>query len=258
MTWKKRIYQSLIFTLFLVVSGNSFGQRNVADSAIGTPWVGIQYSGTFTGGDLADRYGYLNHVGFFAGYKTAKNWVLGVDANFIFGGDVRVNGLFDDLRDSKGNITDVNGDIAIVRALARGMNVNATVGKIFPVLSPNDNSGIYVNLGVGYMVHRIRVETQEHVVPSLELEYRKGYDRLTSGANIHQFVGYSFMANGGVLNFYAGFYANQGLTYNRRTVNFDQPDTPVSKDLRLELQYGFRAGWLIPIYKRQPKEFYYN
>lgn len=66
------------------------------------------------------------------------------------------------------------------------------------------------------------------------------------------------MANEGVLNFYAGFYAQEGFTYNRRTINFDTPDIPVSTDMRLDIQYGFKLGWLIPIYPRQPKEFYYN
>jgi hypothetical protein len=60
------------------------------------------------------------------------------------------------------------------------------------------------------------------------------------------------------LNFYGGFYLQEGLTRNVRTINFDRPDTPVSKELRLDIQYGVKAGWFIPFYKRQPKEFYYN
>ena len=62
----------------------SFGQRNVKDSAIATPWIGVHYGGNFTAGDLADRYGYLNHIGIIAGYKTATNWYFGMESNFIF------------------------------------------------------------------------------------------------------------------------------------------------------------------------------
>ena len=256
----KTLSKSILLLSFFLLAGNTQAQRNVADSTIGAVWLGVQYGGNFSAGDLADRFGYLNHIGITAGYKTDRNWVFGVDGNFIFGSDssLRVGDVFHDLRDSKGNITDVNGDIAIVRSLPRGMHANLTVGKIFPVWGPNPNSGIYVNAGVGWLIHRVRIETQDHVVPLLELDYRKGYDRLTSGLNTSQFVGYSFMANGGAVNFYAGLYAQQGFTYNRRAIFFDQPEVPVSEDQRLDIQYGFRVGWLIPIYKRIPNDFYFN
>lgn len=247
-----------LFASFLLVSPLTHAQRNVEDSTISCTWLTVNYASGFTGGDLADRYGFLSHVGFFSGYKTKKNWVFGLDAAFMFGNQVRLTGVFDHLVDSHGNITDQNGDTAIVRALPRGFYANAVVGKVLPVLSPNPNSGIYVNFGVGYLLHKLRVETQDHVVPQLELEYRKGYDRLTTGINTSQFIGYSLMANESPINFFAGFYAQQGFTYNRRTINFDTPDVPVSTELRLDLQYGFKVGWMIPIYQRQPKEFYFD
>jgi hypothetical protein len=241
-----------------LVSVFSFGQRNVKDSIIGTPWVGVQYGANWTSGDLADRYGFMNHVGFMAGYKTKRNWFLGLDANFMFGNDIRMTGLFDHLVDSQNTITDVNGDIGLVLVYARGLNVNLAVGKVIPVLSPNKNSGIFLHAGAGYLLHRLRVETQDQVIPQLELDYRKGYDRLTIGPNLHQFAGYAFMANSGYFNFYGGFYIQEGFTKNQRTIFFDQPDVPVPTDVRIDIQYGVKAGWFIPFYKRQPKEFYYN
>ena len=59
-------------------------------------------------------------------------------------------------------------------------------------------------------------------------------------------------------NFYLGAYFQQGFTKNRRTIFFDQPDIPVSTDLMFDGQIGFRFGWLIPVYKRQPKSYYFN
>jgi hypothetical protein len=44
-------------------------------------------------------------------------------------------------------------------------------------------------------LHRLKIETNEQVVPQIELDYKKGYDRLTMGVNFHQFIGYSFLAN---------------------------------------------------------------
>lgn len=244
--------------IFLSINWMAFGQRNVKDSIIATPWISIQYGLNWTAGDLKDRLGLLNHIGFFAGYKTSRNWIYGVDASFIFGQDVRVTGLLDHLLDSNGNITDMNGDIAKVRVLGRGYHANGNVGKIFPVLSPNKNSGIYVKIGIGYTAYKLRIETQDQVIPQLELDYKKGYDRLTGGFNTQQFVGYALMANQGAYNFYAGFYIQEAFTYNKRTVFFDQPNTEVPKDMRVDIQYGFKIAWLIPFYKRLPKEFYYN
>lgn len=251
--------RSLLFILFGVTFAFSgFSQRNLKDSVIGTPWVAVHYGANWTGADLADRYGFMNHIGAIAGYKTSKNWFWGLDGNFIFGNQIRMTGIFDDLVDSYGNITDVNGDIGKVLVYSRGFNVNLAVGKIVPLYSSNRNSGLFFHAGAGYLMHKMRVETQDQVIPQLELDYRKGYDRLTAGINTHQFAGYAFLANKGLINFYGGFYAQQGFTKNQRDIFFDQPDQPVSKELRVDLQYGVKVGWFIPIYKRQPKEFYFD
>lgn len=254
----KTLIFPILFSCFMLIAPSANAQRNMADSIIPSTWLVVNYGGGFTNADLADRYGYLNHVGIFAGYKTKKNWVFGLDGAYMFGSKVRMTGIFDHLVDSHGNITDQNGDIATVRALPRGFYANVVVGKVLPVLSPNPNSGIYVNFGIGYLLHKLRVETQDHVIPQLELDYRKGYDRMTTGINTSQFIGYALMANDSPINFYAGFYAQQGFTHNRRTINFDTPDIPVSTDVRLDLQYGFKVGWMIPIYQRQPKDFYFD
>jgi hypothetical protein len=242
----------LLFSTFLLA------QRNLKDSVIGSPWVAVNYGGNWTGGDLADRYDFFNHIGVLGGYKTSKNWVFSLDGNFMFGNQLRGTDILAGLRDSKGNITDQNGDVAIVILYSRGFNANASIGKVIPIFGSNLNSGLFLQFGAGYLAHKIRVETQDQVVPQIELDYRKGYDRLAVGPNIAQFVGYSYMADRGFFNFYAGFYFQQGFTKNRRNIFYDQPEIPVSKALRTDLQYGFKIGWFIPVYKRLPKDFYYD
>ena len=244
--------------LFLIIPFLSLGQRSKNDSTLSRTWVGIEYGGNWTQADLADRYGFMNHLGVMTGFKTSKNWFFGLQSSFIFGNNVRMTGLFDHLIDSNGNITDVNGNIAAVVVYPRGFSTNACIGKIFPVFGSNKNSGIFVHAGVGYLLHRMKIETNEQVIPQIELDYKKGYDRLTTGINVHQFIGYNFMSNSGGYHFYGGFYAQEGFTNNRRTINFDEPDVPVSTELRLDVQIGFKLGWVIPIYKRQPKDFYFN
>ncbi|TNE55472.1 MAG: hypothetical protein EP338_04180 [Bacteroidetes bacterium] len=250
--------KGLLVLVSILFCSTFFAQRNVRDSAVATPWIAVHYGGNWTKKDLALRYGFLNHLGVLAGYKTKSNWFLGLEGNFIFGDQINARGLFDNLVDSYGNITDVNGTVAQVLVLARGTNVNVSIGKIIPVFGGNPNSGIFVHAGAGYLMHKMRIDTRDQVIPQIELDYRKGYDRLSTGYNIHGFLGYGFMANRGLINFYGGFYVQQGYTKNRRLIFFDQPDVPVSQEVMKDLQIGFKGGWLIPIYRRKPKEFYFN
>jgi len=248
----------ILLLIVLLIPISSFSQWSKSDTAISRAWIGFEYGGNWTQADLAERYGFMNHIGLMTGFKTSKNWFYGLQSSFHFGKNVRLTGIFDHLIDSNGNITDVDGNIAAVVVYPRGFSINASIGKIFPVLNSNKNSGIFVHTGVGYLLHRMKIETNEQVIPQIELDYKKGYDRLTTGVNLHQFVGYNFMSSTGGYHFYGGFYAQEGFTKNRRTINFDEPDVPVSTELRLDVQIGFKLGWVIPIYKRQPKDFYFN
>jgi hypothetical protein len=246
----------VILFLFLLLTSKGFGQTIPNDTvSVGRFLLGVQYGTGWTGGDLVNRFGFMNTIGFQAGYKFKSNWSVGVDANFLFGNKVKLPDLFGGLVDSYGNITDVNGDIATVRVVLRGVNANVFVGKIIPLSARNKNSGLMLQFGSGYLNHRVKIETQTQVVPMLEKVYKKGYDRLTTGINLSQFVGYTFMSQGGFYNFYGGIYAIQGFTHNQRTVFFDQPEIPVSKDLRLDLIFGLRLGWYIPFYSSN-KDYY--
>lgn len=250
----------LLFFIFIGISliETGLSQRDVKTEKIGTPFIGIHYGINKPTNDLNVRFGLLNHLGILAGYKTKQNWFFGIDNNFIFGNQIKENNILNHLKDSYGNITDVNGNIAVVPLFARGFNSNISIGKVIPLFGPNLNSGIFIHTGIGYLAYKIRIESNSQVIPQIELDYKKGYDRLTTGLNTHQFIGYSYLSNNGFINWYAGFYAQQGFTRNQRNLFFDQPEIPVSKSIRKDFSYGIKIGWFIPFYKRKPKEFYYN
>tara|TARA_A200000113_G_scaffold191471_1_gene180216 strand:- start:1021 stop:1779 length:759 start_codon:yes stop_codon:yes gene_type:complete len=249
----------MIILIFLVAFTHELSAQNQkSDSAVSRTWIGFEYGANGTHEDLADRYGFLNHVGLMTGFKTKKNYFFGLNSYFLFGNNVKLTGVFDHLTDEYGNITDINGDIAALVVFPRGFSSNLTIGKILPIFNVNNNSGVFIHGGVGFLLHKMKIETNEQVVPQLELDYKKGYDRLTTGINFHQFLGYNFMASTGGYHFYGGFYAQQGLTKNRRDLFYDRPDEEVSKDTRLDIQMGLKLGWVVPIYKRQPKEFYFD
>ena len=141
--------------LLLSLFHSSFAQRNVKDSTIATPLIGVHYGGNWTAWDIAERYGFANHLGISANYKTKENLCFGLEGNFLFGDNLKLTGIFDHLIDASGNITDINGDIGRILVYERGFNINASISQIIPVLSPNNNSGILIHAGIGYTLHKM-------------------------------------------------------------------------------------------------------
>ena len=109
--------------------------------------------------------------------------------------------------------------------------------------------------GAGYIQHKIFIDTPGNVVPYLEDEYRKGFDRFTNGPMLNQFLGYVNFSNSKRVNFYAGIDLTEGFTQNRRT-NFDTGLKDETK--RFDLMIGIHIGWVFPLYKRVADQIYFN
>lgn len=164
-------------------------------------------------------------------------------------------GILRNVINSAGQIVDAEGVQADVFLFERGWTAFGTVGRIFPVLGPNPNSGIHVKLGGGYMRHKVRVQTQKNVVPQLEDEYLEGYDRLTAGPAALAYIGYQYFGNRGRVNFHFGLELMAGFTSALRPFNFDTEQ--YNKAERLDLLSGIRVGWSLPIYRKLDTGFHY-
>jgi len=145
-----------------------------------------------------------------------------------------------------GQLIGQNGEYAIFQFMQRGHTVWGHVGKIFPIASPNPNSGFMVKLGVGYVQHRMFISVQDNTALQVKDDYKKGYDRLHSGLGLSQFIGYVYLGESRIWNFYAGLDLSQAWTKNQRDVNFDTGLKDNAQ--KFDLFYGFKIGWLIPIY----------
>jgi hypothetical protein len=225
------------------------------DSAITVPLLGINIGGQVPFGDMAKRFGpNLKSGGSFM-VKTNKNWIIGAEFNYLFGRNVRED-VLKQLKNSQGVIIDNEGYPADLRVTERGMGVYLTLGRVFKLASANPNSGLMINLGGGYMQHRINFYDAKQVVAGVRGDLGYGLDRLTSGFSISQFVGYLFLSDNRLLNFYAGFECYQAFTTSVRRVNYDTglPDT----QKRLDVLGGFRFGWILPLYRKKPNAYYYN
>jgi hypothetical protein len=110
---------------------------------------------------------------------------------------------------------------------------------------------------MGLFQHKIRIQDDPQVVvSSLAGDYKKGYDRLTNGLAITEFIGYQHFAKNRLINFYAGIELTQGFTQNRRDYNFDTFERDDAK--RFDGLVGFKLGWVLPFYlSDNPDEIFY-
>jgi hypothetical protein len=251
--------RTIILFFFLFTTFLSFSKSDslTTNQGLAHPILSFHYTLNNPILSWKDRFGIFNSVGMNLGYKTKKNWYFLLENNFIFGNKINENSLLDNLKDSYGNITDDQGNIATVPLFSRGWNSSIVFGKLFKLKSTQVETGILLNLGLGFLSYKYRIETNSENIPQLEKDYSKGYDRLTQGLLFSEYLGYQFVSERELLNFNAGFYFMQGLTKNIRTINYDQPNTPVSKNVRIEGSYGLKFGWNIPFFNDKPKDYYY-
>lgn len=245
-----------LFFLLLLLTTSTFGQFSVRDSSIAFPTIGATFTYQSPGGDMAKRFGNNFALGAAFQYKFKSNWILGIEGRYIFSDNVRENNILDKYKTADGYILDGSGQYGLVLLYERGLQFTLRGGKIFPIRRLNPNSGIMVNAGVGYLQHRIWIDTPGSPIPYLEGDYAKGYDRFTNGLALSEFIGLISFSNHKLVNFYAGFEFTQGFTKNRRAMNFD---TGLKDDRqRLDLLFGIHIGWMFPIYKRVADKYYLN
>lgn len=249
----------LFFCLLLFKSSHTTAQNtgllNSDTKSFGHPVLSFNYSLNTPTNDWVSRFGTFNTIGGEIGYKTKNNWMFLTDGNFIFGNKYKETNILDNLKDSYGNITDDQGNIATVPIFTRGFTFSYLTGKL--ISFKRANNGLLLKGGIGFLSYKYRIETNSINVPQLEGDYRMGYDRLTQGLLLSEFIGYQYVSEKNLYNFYFGLFLQQGFTRNMRTIFYDQPNTEVSSKLRNDNAYGIKIGWNIPFFNDKPKEYYY-
>lgn len=245
----------IAFCLISLFFNPGYSQALVKDTAIGFSFFGIGMAVHLPAADMANRFGSnaAAHSNF--SYKFKSGFTLTANGGFLFGNTINEGNILRGISTSDGEIIGNDGRISQIRLFERGYFTCIDAGKIFSLKKPNPNSGIWITLGAGFIQHKIRIENIGNAVYGLDKEYVKGYDRLTNGLMLHQFVGYVYFGNKRLVNFFAGIEGLQGFTQNRRSYNFDTMSTDSKK--RLDVLIGIKAGWILPLYTK-PDKFYYN
>ena len=239
-----------------------WAQQSIRDSAIAFFMPAVMYGGLFPMQDLSQRFGYLNHVQVEAGYKFKSHLYIALAGGALVGDKVREAGLLQNylsaslLQSGYMGMFDENGKVFAPTIRAAGWSALLRVGKIFPILrlpGQNPNCGPFMELGGGYLRHRISIDkARSDRAPLLEGDYLKGVDRLTGGWGFSQSLGYRFFSSRLLLNFFIAVEAAQFFTRSLREWTYDTGERDVRR--RLDSWVSVRIGWVLPLYEKAPLE----
>ena len=250
----KAIY-SFLLALILVSSNSVLYSQNLKENSVKAPVFNVSYAGQHPIGTLANRFGLNSSLGFSMGIKTNTNLLFEVEGTFMFSQNVKED-ILKSLKNSDGQVINVSGQYANILIQERGFTETFNVGKIFPIIGPNPNSGLLVKIGLGTIHHKIRIDNQNNLVPELNKEKLPFYDRLTFGFLIKQYIGYYHLSSKRLQNFNVGIEFYQGFTRGMRDFQIDLMAPYLEK--RLDLLFGVRVGWLVPVYRKSNKDFYFD
>lgn len=253
--------RTFLFALFICFSANLvqaqadlFGSEKAPEKK-GVVF-GVNAGFDFPMADMAKRFGASYRIGPSVSYKTTSNWLFGVKCDWIFGNQIKDDSLLINIKDRDGVFITNQGDRQGVGTFQRGYAIGVQVGKIIPFIKGATNSGILVMTGVGFIQHKINIFDRDQVIAQINGKYKKGYDRLTNGIYAEQYVGYNHFDRNGRFNFHIGLDILAGFTKGRRDYQFDL----MRKDdkARVDILFGLRGGWYIPIFRRKSEEIFFD
>jgi hypothetical protein len=245
-----------LFLIIFFAGASTYSQGSFSDTTVSIPMFYGFYGYQWPGADMKEHFGSNSVIGPGFLWKTHRNWLWGAEYNFLFSRNVNMGfELLENIMTSDGNIINGDGVPATVALYERGHIFGLKLGKLFPVLSPNPNSGFFITISPAFLSHKIRIEVENNSAPQLRGDYKRGYDRLFTGFALSQSVGYMFFGNSRLFNFYAAFEIVEAWTSNYRQYNFDTRQPADEK--RFDVVFGPKVGWIIPLRKRMPREYYY-
>ncbi|WP_258540752.1 hypothetical protein [Parvicella tangerina] len=242
----KKFFLSLSITLCLI----NLNAQNIRDTTILAPVISASYAVQLPLLDMAKTFGVNSNIGVNGGVKLANNWQIELEGTFLFSKNIKIGTLLDPIVTSDRQIIANDGGPANIEVYERGITGCVNLGRVFPVIGPNPNSGLIAKFGLGFIRHKIRIENQEYLVPQLDDENVIYFDRLTLGVMTKQYFGYQHLGNNNLTNFHVGIEFIQGFTKGMRDYQIDL-EGPYNEH-RLDFMIGLRVGWIFPVYRKAP------
>lgn len=254
---------------FFILTIKGFSQielpKQKVDSAGLFCFLTPNFSYNITAADLRKEFANNLSIGTDICLKTKSNWSIDLGFKYYFNGRVDTT-LIDNtfkhitVKLSDGSSTFIensgkaSGEIAVD---FRAISFHLQGGKVIPVSQKYRNSGIWLKMGIGVMQHYLYIKNPENKVPAITPEYRKGYDRLTLGFSLNQFVGYMHLTKKNLFCLYGGVEFYEVFAHRQREYDFNLMRKDDAK--LFESMIGLKIGWIIPLYKHNPyAEFEYR
>jgi len=251
------LFALLLCSLKSFAQDDLFGKTTETKVAPRKGWI-LSINGDFDipAADMAKRFGNSYRVGPSFFYKTNSNWVFGAKGDFILGNVINQDSVLINVKDQTGGYISSSGERVGVPLLERGYMIGLQAGWIWSLSDKIKDNGILFLTSVGFMQHKIKIFNQDNSVAQLRGDYLKGYDRLTNGTYVEEYVCYNYFAKHGAINFHIGLDLTAGFTQGRRDYLYDvmRPDNAK----RLDILFGVRGGWYIPIFKRKSEEIIFE
>jgi len=241
-----RTFFIICFTIYTISSFAQSKGKNTFSALL----IHVNYGFQIPAADLTTRFGNNFSIGGGIDYLSERdNWIIGLKGSNIFSRNVKED-VLTSLRDRDGFIignSDAGaGSYALVVLRERGFHLGGHIGKLFALSKKNKRSGIRATLGIGLLQHKIRIQDESGIAKAIANEYVKGYDQLSNGLALEQFIGYQHLSIHRGFNFFAGFEFIEGFTQSRRSFNFVTQSRDTTK--RVDVLMGFRLGWTISFY----------
>ncbi|MCB0738568.1 MAG: hypothetical protein KDC92_13710 [Bacteroidetes bacterium] len=242
---KQIILLSLGVTAMLFLSTNSTAQWQFRDSSIALNSIEFGYTSSLGAGDLTDRTNWIHGIKISLNRKTSTNFLLSLNTEIEL---ADFNENFDPLKNLKsdsGFPIDLNGQLTEININYFGYQVYGELGKFWNTSKPY--KGFITSLQAGFWQHKLTYQFTGDVLPYLNTESRKGYDRLANGLLIGQKVGYRRYSPQNLFSYEFGLHLQEGFTAIRRSYIYDIMQVPPSS--RFDMKLGLYATFIFPIYK---------
>ncbi len=215
--------------------------------------VQLGYGIDLPAADMAKRYGnnFLLNAG--AGYLLPNNFLFGLEYQFLFGAQVKVDVLAP-LRGPEGLIIGRDMRFASVFLRERGTVWKVQAGYLLQGRAEKARQGLLIQVGLGYLSHRIRIVDDFDSVTQLSGDLIKGYDRKSAGLAVSQYLGYLYLDRNRLLNFHAGIELTEGFTKSLRKFNYDTKMQDTER--RFDVLLGAKVGLIIPIGRNENVIYY--
>ncbi|MCS7075412.1 MAG: hypothetical protein NZ455_01820 [Bacteroidia bacterium] len=249
------MYKYLFCSSFLWLSIQLVICQNVKDTLVSFFNFKVVASYQLPAMDLAKRFGSHATVGGEIAYKNMQNWLWSAYTTITFGKKIRELNHLQNLWTSQNTIIGVDGRNAAISRYHRGYQMGIQAAKIFSRIGGvNPNCGLFVQGGIGYIQHKIRIETIGNTVYDLNKGSVEGYDRLCGGLMLNQGVGYLFLDNNRLANFFVLLECIQGFTRSLRKIQYDVPNPDLRT--RIDMALGLKIGYMLAFYTKIEKDYY--